>query len=66
MASFFIRWHYMYGSLLGGAHGWIALYLTVRTGVCARVRVRVCMFVHMYMYVCLYTCIYARVVVCTS
>ena len=31
MASFFIRWHYMYGPLLGGVWGWVGLYLTVRT-----------------------------------
>lgn len=29
--SFFLRWHYMYGPLLGGFTGWFTLYMTVRT-----------------------------------
>jgi len=31
MASFFVRWHFTYASILGGVWGWITLYMIVRT-----------------------------------
>jgi len=31
MASFFVRWHFTYAPILGGAWGWITLYMIVRT-----------------------------------
>mmetsp|Transcript_37690 Transcript_37690/g.89141 ORF Transcript_37690/g.89141 Transcript_37690/m.89141 type:complete len:491 (+) Transcript_37690:42-1514(+) len=31
MLSFFVRWHFMYGPLLGGVGGWFTFYMVVRT-----------------------------------